>query len=323
MDGLTITILLTAVVASAAPIVLAVVGETLAERSGIINLSLDGAILLSAMGAFAVAVRTGSLTAGFVAGGLIGGAVAGVVAVFSLYLRVSQIAVGFVLALMTRDLAYFLGAPYAGISGPQVPPLTIPLLSRIPLAGPILFNHNAVVYLSFVLILVVWWIVNHTPAGLNIRAVGERPEAAFDRGINPLTVRLGCVLGGGLLTGLAGGAYSLGVKAGWGHPQGVEGVGWIVLALVIFGRWRIVRAAMGAYFFAFLQVAGVALQQLTTAIPAQVFQVAPFPLMILTLIFLNFPKVKTGGQMTRGDVSRRSAGEGMPAALGKPWPDNF
>ncbi len=318
MDGLTVTILLSAVIFSAAPVVLAVIGETLSERSGVINLSLDGAILLSAMGAFATAVQTGSLLAGFVVGAMIGAMIAGLVAIFALYLRASQIAAGFVLALMTRDIAYFLGAPYSGINGPRLPHLAIPCLSDLPLAGVVLFDHNLLVYSNFVLILIAWWLVNRTPFGLNLGAVGERPEAAFAKGINPKAVRLGCAVGGGLLVGLSGGAYSLCVKAGWGHPQGAEGVGWIVLALVIFGRWGVVRAAMGAYFFAFLQVAGVYLQQLAPSIPGQVFQVAPFPLMILTLLFLNLYAGKRAGTTSVAGMRRLNA-EGMPAALGEAW----
>jgi simple sugar transport system permease protein len=319
MDGLTITILLSAVVFTATPVVLAVIGETVSEKSGVINLSLDGSILLSAMGAFAITVQTGSLTAGFMAGAFIGAVIAGLVAIFALYLRVSQIAVGFVLALMTRDIAYFLGSPFSGQNGPRLPHQPIPWLSELPVIGPVLFDQNFLVYLNFILIPLVWWIISKTPPGLNLRAVGERPEAAFARGINPVTTRLGCAIIGGLLTGLAGGAFSLCVKAGWGHPQGAEGVGWIVLALVIFGRWGVIRAALGAYFFALLQVGGIYLQQLMPSIPGQVFQVAPFPLMILTLLLINLSAGKTGGAPFRNDMSAKHL-EGMPASLGKPWP---
>lgn len=315
MDGLTIPILLSAVVFTATPVVLAVIGETLSEKSGVINLSLDGSILLSAMAAFAVAVKTGSLAAGFFAGAVTGAAVAGLIAVFALYLRVSQIAVGFVLALMTRDMAYFLGASFSGLNGPRVPYQPIPWLSDIPLVGAVFFSHNLLVYSSYVLIVISWWLINRTPLGLNLRAAGERPEVAFARGINPNMMRLGCASGGGLLAGLAGAAYSLSVKAGWGHPQGAEGVGWIVLALVIFGRWGIIRATLGACFFALLQVSGFYLQQLVPAIPGQVFQVAPFPLMILTLLVLNLSTEKTA----RSFFPLASGGntDGMPAGLGK------
>jgi simple sugar transport system permease protein len=321
MDGMTATLVISAVLFSGAPVALAVIGETLSEKSGFINLSLDGAILLSAMGAFAVAVKTGSLLAGFTAGALIGAGVAAVAAVFVLRLGVSQIATGFVLSLMTRDMAYFLGAPYAGLNGPRVPHLAIPRLSDLPLVGAVLFDQNPVVYLSFVMMIAVWWLINRTSLGLNLRAAGERPEAAFARGIDPAAVRLACAAGGGLLAGLAGGAYSLCVKAGWGHPQGAEGVGWIALALVIFGRWGVIRAAMGAYFFALLQVGGICLQPHIPWVPAQVFQVAPFPLMIFTLLLLNLSPEKRIGRLTETGHARGNR-EGMPAALGQPWPDS-
>lgn len=316
---MTVTLFFSAVVFSATPILLAVIGETLSEKSGFINLSLDGTILFSAMGAFAVAVQTDSLLAGFIAGALIGAGVAAVAAVFSLYLNVSQIATGFVLSLMTRDMAYFLGAPFSGITGPRVSHLAIPGLSGLPLIGPVLFDQNPVVYLSLSMAITVWWLISRTPFGLNLRATGEHPEAAFARGLNPTPIRLVCAAGGGLLAGLGGGAYSLCVKAGWGHPQGAEGVGWIVLALVIFGRWGVIRAAMGAYFFAFLQVGGVYLQTQVPRIPAQVFQVAPFPLMIFTLLLMNLSPGK-GVRTPLEAGHRRGRGEGMPAALGRSWP---
>jgi ABC-type uncharacterized transport system permease subunit len=142
MNELDSAIILSGVVAGAAPIVLAAIGETITEKAGLINLSLDGSILLSAMAAFVVSYKTQSLAAGFAAGALTGAAVAAVIAVFSIYLKLSQVAVGFVLTLMTRDLAYFLGNPYSRIHGPQVLPLPIPFLKDIPFIGPILFQHN-------------------------------------------------------------------------------------------------------------------------------------------------------------------------------------
>lgn len=135
-------ILLAGVIAGAAPIVLAAIGETITEKAGIINLSIDGSILLSAMTAFVVSYKTDSLLAGFAAGALTGAAVAAVVAVFSIYLRLSQVAVGFVLTLMARDLAYFIGNPFSRIQGPQILPLPIPLLKDIPFIGEVFFQHN-------------------------------------------------------------------------------------------------------------------------------------------------------------------------------------
>lgn len=282
-----LVILLAGVLAGATPIVIAALGETMTEKSGIINLSLDGTILLSAMAAFAVAYETDSLLAGFAAGALAGGTVAAIVAVFSIYLGQSQVAVGFVLTLMTRDLAYFLGNQYSRIPGPQLSPQPIPFLKDIPVVGPVFFNHNLLVYFSLLLIPFFWWYISRSTAGLKLRAVGENPSAVYARGLSPKRLQVSYTLLGGVLAGIAGAAFSLFTKPGWGRPQGAEGTGWIVLALVIFGGWHPVRAAVGAYLFAFLQVTGIYLQGWFPSVPAQVFQVAPFPIMIFTLLIIH------------------------------------
>ncbi len=320
MNELSLTVLLAGVVAGAAPIVMAAVGETITEKAGLINLSLDGTILLSAMTAFVIACETGSLTLGFAAGAVAGALVAAVVGVFSIHLRQNQVAVGFVLTLMARDLAYFLGNPYSRIPGPQVSPLPIPLLREIPIFGPVLFNHTLPVYFSLVLIGLSAWVIHRTRTGLRLRAVGEHPRAAYARGIDPRRVQMAAALVGGLLVGLAGASFSLAAKPGWGRPQGAEGTGWIALALVIFGGWDPIRAAAGAYLFAFLQVMGIYLQGWLPSIPAQVFQVAPFPLMIFTLVLMGraYP---TGVRTTpgRGGRWRRLIAGTAPSALGKPY----
>ena len=287
ISELNLTILFASVIAGAAPVVLAAIGETITEKAGIINLSLDGTILLSAMTAFAVAFETDSLLLGFGAAGIVGASVAGLVALFSIYLGQSQVAVGFVLTLMCRDLAYFLGNPYSRLQGPQASPLPLPFLKEIPFIGPVFCNHNLPVYLSLALILISWWYIYRTSYGLKLRSVGENPGASYARGINPRKIQLIYALCGGFLVGISGAVFSLAIKPGWGRPQGAEGVGWIALALVIFGGWHPVRAAAGAYFFSFLQVIGIYAQTWLPNVPAQVFQVAPFPLMIFTLALMH------------------------------------
>jgi simple sugar transport system permease protein len=320
MTDLPLTMLLAGVVAGAAPIVLAALGETLSEKVGLINLSLDGTILLAAMTAFVAALASGSVAAGFLAGGLVGTAVALVVGLFAIAWRQSQVAVGFVLTLMTRDLAYFVGNPYSNQPGPSAPPLPLPWLSELPGFGPVLFSHSAPVYMSLALIPLLWFALFHTRWGLRLRAVGENPAAAFARGFHPARVQIVCLALGGLLVGLAGAAFSLAAKPGWGRPQGCEGTGWIALALVIFGGWHPVRAAVGAYLFAFLQVIGIHLQQWLPAVPSQVFQVAPFPLMIFTLLLVNLLQRKRAGGMSDSPLRRalRLLTGDPPAALGRP-----
>ena len=288
MDSHTLLIGLSGVLATSAPIVVASVGETLAERSGVINLSVNGSILLSAMGGFAGALFTDNLALGFIAGAAIGAVVALLVAFGSITLRRSQVAVGFVLTLFCRDLSYFLGNPVMGEKGPRLAEHGIPLLDRIPVLGTLIFRHDIMTYFSFVLIVFAWWWVFRTRPGLTLRAVGERPAAAFARGAKVNRLRYVYAVVGGALVGLAGPMYSLSVKAGWkGTISGLDGLGWIVLAIVIFGAWNPVRVAFGAYLFGLLQWLSVVLQPSLTGIPSQVLQVAPFPLMILTLLFVN------------------------------------
>jgi len=320
---------LAGVLTAAAPVIFATIGETLTERSGVINLSVNGSILLSAMAGFATAVRTDSLLLGFLAGMAVGAGVALVVAFSSITLKQSQVAVGFVLTLMCRDLAYFLGNPVMGVSGPRVAALPIPVLSQIPIIGPLFFNQDMVTYLSYVAIFVAFIWIFKTRAGLVLQGVGERPAAAFVRGANVNRMRYFYTILGGALVGLAGPAYSLSVKAGWkGTISGLDGIGWIALALTIFGGWNPLRAALGAYLFALLQWLGLVLQPSLPNIPSQVLQVAPFPLMILTLLLVNIGNTEWVERTLAGlpeDARRfltrilRALRTSPPASLGVPF----
>jgi simple sugar transport system permease protein len=285
MDFVALT--LAGILSAGAPLVLATLGETLTERAGVINLSLDGTILLSAMTAFSVAFVTGNPWWGLLAGGGVGVATAAIVALMGPVLGRSQLGVGFILTLLCRDLAYFLGHPYARQMGPELPVWSIPGIRELPFLGTVFGYQSPVVYLSLVLTVFMWWWLFATRAGLELRAVGEGPWPAFVRGIKVQRLRITYTLIGGGLVGLAGGAFSLAVKPGWGRPQGAEGAGWIALAIVIFGGWHPLRAALGAYLFATLQVLGIYMQERFPGMPAPLFQVAPFPVMILTLLLVN------------------------------------
>jgi ABC-type uncharacterized transport system permease subunit len=323
MDFPDLTILIASVIVGAAPIVIAVIGETISEKSGIINLSLDGTILFTAMVGFAVAYESGSVTLGFFAAGAAGALIAAVVAYFSIYLGLSQVAVGFVLTLMARDLAYFFGNPYSRLSGPQVAHLPLALLKDIPVVGPVFFQHNLPIYLSFVLIPLATWYIYATPLGLKLRSAGENPRATYARGVRPHVHQFFYTMVGGLLVGIAGATFSLCTKPGWGRPQGAEGSGWIVLALVIFGGWHPLRAAAGAYLFAFLQVSGIYLQNWFPSVPAQVFQVAPFPLMIFTLLLINLTQKEPLARWVETKVVLKrlftTLSGAPPSSLGKPY----
>ena len=274
------------VVAASAPLIFAGIGETLTERAGVINLSLDGSILLSAMAGFAVAYLSGSLLLGFGAAMLVGALIAWLIAYASIALKLDQVAVGFVLTLLCADLSSFVGRPFVRIPGPSVPHLPIPGLVDIPILGPILFDQDMVFYLSLLAIIAAWLWIEKTQPGLKLRAIGERPEAAFSRGINVNRLRYLYTIVGGALVGFAGAAYSLSVKLGWSHRH-TGGLGWIALAIVIFGGWSPFRVALGAYLFGALKSLGSILQPVWPQVPTQVFQAAPFAMMIVVLLLVS------------------------------------
>ena len=279
---------LAGVIAAATPVVVAVIGETFTERAGVINLSANGIILLSAMTGFAAASISGSAFVGLLAGALVGAIAGAVVSFCSITIKQSQVAVGFILATLFKDLSYFLGTPLMGSTSPTIGTTSIPFLSDIPILGDLLFKQSWLTYFSFVLIVAAYIWNFKTQQGLKLRAVGEQPVSAYTRGINVNRMRYIYTILGAALIGLSGPMYSLSVKAGWkGTLTGLDGIGWIVLSITIFGGWNPLRGAFGAYLFVFLQWLGIVLQNSMPNIPSQVLQVAPFPLMIFTLLFVN------------------------------------
>jgi simple sugar transport system permease protein len=329
MSGDVILLGLAGVIASGAPIVLAAIGETLTERAGVVNLSLNGLIILAAMMGFWISVETGSLLLGFLAGAAVGALVSAIVAFSSITLKQSQVAVGFILTITCRDLAYFLGNPIMGSQGPIMFSTPIPVLKDIPILGALLFQQSWMTYFSIVLIFLAWFWISKTRPGLMLQGIGEKPAAAFVRGANVNRMRYFYTILGGALVGLAGPLYTLSVKPGWkGTITGLDGIGWIALAITIFGGWNPIRVAFGAYLFAFLQWLGLVLQSSLTFIPSQVLQVAPFPLMILTLLLVNLGNTEWMERMlatlpdgVRNRVRKiiRSLRSQPPAALGTPF----
>jgi ABC-type uncharacterized transport system permease subunit len=287
-----ITILIASVLAASPPILFAVLGETITEKAGVINLSIDGSILMTAMVGFMVALKTNNLIAGFVSAMIVGAFISSIIAFVSLTLRQPQVATGFVLTLLCRDLAYVLGNPYAHVPGPHVPHTPIPGLVHLSIVGPILFNQNLIVYLSLLSIMAVWFYMFKTQPGLKLQGLGENPAAAFARGVNVTRMRYVYTIVGGGLIGLGGASFSLLVKPGWARPYGIEGTGWIVLAIVIFGGWKTIRAVAGAYLFVALQTAVNILQSAMPNVPTQLFPSLPFPLMIFTLLLVAVGKAE-------------------------------
>lgn len=277
---------LSSIVLLSTPLIIAVCGEILTERSGVINLSLDGSMLMAAMVGFVAALQTGSVWVGFLAGAIIGMFFAFIIAFASIRLQKSQVAVGFVLTLLGDDLSAFLGQNYARVPGPYVQHYGIPVLKDIPFLGPIFFDQNVVVYFAFILVVVCWYYLFRTQPGLHLRSAGERPEGAFARGVNVNRVRYLYTIVGGALVGVAGAAYSLNIKIGWsdGHTRGF---GWIALAIVIFGGWSPIRGALGALLFGATKAMATYLQRAFPEVSVVAFNAIPWILMILVLLLVG------------------------------------
>jgi general nucleoside transport system permease protein len=300
---------LATIIAAAAPLLFATAGETISEKGGVINLSLEGTLMLSALAGFAIAFETGNTWLGFAAAAAVGGSFAFVVAFSSIALWLNQVAVGFVLASLGIALSSFLGSTYTGRPGGPiaVPPLDIPVLSQIPFIGPALFTHNIVVYAGLLLVLVVWAFMYRTRPGLILQGIGERPEAAHARGVAVNRLRYLYTVVGGMLVGIAGAAFSLDAKLGWSF-QHTRNFGWIALAIVIFGGWHPFRVAFGVLLFGFLQWLALDLQRVFPTL-TQVLPIMPFVLMIFALVLVNAGWLRRWadrhprwGSLVRGDA---------------------
>ncbi|MEL6148103.1 MAG: ABC transporter permease [Chloroflexota bacterium] len=297
--------LLAGIVRNATPLVIASLGETITERAGVVNLSLNGSIILSAMTGFVIALITDSIWLGVIAAMLVGGLVALIIAVADIELKQDQVAVGFVLTLLCADLAQFIGTDYTRIPGPTIGNTPIPFIAEIPIIGPIFFNHDWTVYISYVLVFGTWYWLFRTSPGLAHRAVGERPETAFARGTQVNRQRYIYTVVGGMLVGLAGAAYSLKLKPGWSTPPNMDGDGWIALAIVIFGGWHPLRVVLGAYLFAGLRSVSSAIQRSDVDFPVTLLNALPWALMILTLVLVSSGTIERLTRVLPGPAQRR------------------
>lgn len=315
--------ILNSIVATATPLVIASMGETITERAGMINLSLNGSLLLAALAGFVAALASDSVLMGILVGMAVGAFIALIIAFGAIYLRRDQVAIGFVLTLLAADLARFMGTPYNNTQGPTVSRTPIPGLVDIPILGHVLFNHTLFVYFSFVLIFLTWWWLFKTRPGLAHRAAGENPQAAFARGTPVNRLRYFYVVLGGALVGLAGTAYSLSVKAGWSSSPAMDGDGWIALAIVIFAGWHPFRVVLGAYLFAALRAAASAIQRdPNIRIPLVLLNGLPWVLMILTLMLVSSGVIDRLLRVFPSSVQnrlRQVLRSNPPAALGTPF----
>lgn len=249
------TNVLSAGVANGTALLFATLGELLAERAGVLNLGVEGMMLVGAVTAYSTAFATGDPWLGLLAGMIAGGILSLLHAFVVITLRADQVVSGLALTFLGIGFSLVVGEGLASAKGvPTIPTLSPPLLSDIPFLGPIFFdNKSALVYLGYLFIPAVWYYVYRTRAGLHLRAIGEYPAAADSLGINVYMWRYFYVFVGGVMAGLGGGALTLSITPGWYSEFTTSGYGWIAIALVIFAQWDPVRAAFGAYLFGSLR----------------------------------------------------------------------
>lgn len=294
-----------AAIASGTSIAFPALGEILAERSGVLNLGVEGMMLMGALAGYIVVVDTANLWLAFVAAILAAMALALIHAFLTVTLRANQIVSGLAATLFGTGLTSFIGKPFVGVTAPAVlETLPVPLLSDIPFLGDVLFNQDPVVYVSYVLAPAVWYFIYRTRPGLNLRAIGESPATADAMGVGVNSRRYLYILLGGAMAGVGGAYLSLAYSRTWIDGL-TAGRGWIAVGLVVFGMWDPLRALGGAYLFGFVDGFQLRAQALGSTIPAFFLNMLPYLFTVLVVA------------ISSGEKLRRKLG--VPTALGLPY----
>ncbi|TKB09883.1 ABC transporter permease [Desulforhopalus sp. IMCC35007] len=281
--------LLAAAVQSGTPILYATLGEIFTEKSGVLNLGVEGAMILGALAGFMVAKFTGSPVIGFLAAGVVGSFATSIHGVVCLWFQGNQVVSGLALTILGAGLANYLGTAYVGLSAPGFNPLALPVLSEIPVLGKIFFQQDLLVYFSYCIPFLMWLFFAKTRYGLSLRAVGEYPAAATAAGLNVLLYRWVGILVGGFFMGLGGAYLSLAYTHLW-TTNLTGGRGWIAVALVIFAFWRPGRAVFGAYLFGGVMALQLRLQASGTQLPSSLLLMLPYALTVLVLVLSSWKK---------------------------------
>ena len=279
------------IITASTPLLLAATGELVTEKAGVLNLGVEGMMLVGAIAAFATAVSTGSGLLAIWVGAFSGVAVAAIFAVLTLTFLANQVATGLALTIFGVGLSALIGSSFVGISLEPLPQLNVEFLSTIPILGELLFGHDVLVYLSFIMILLAGYFLSKTRSGLILRAVGESHDSAHALGYSVLTVRYLAVLFGGFMSGLAGSYLSLVYTPLWAENM-TAGRGWIALALVVFGTWRAGRIAFGAYLFGAITILQLHVQGWGINIASQFMTMLPYIATVIVLVFISSDKIK-------------------------------
>ncbi|MHB0950332.1 MAG: ABC transporter permease [Allorhizobium sp.] len=294
-------ILLT-VITAATPLVIAALGELVTERAGVLNLGVEGMMIMGAVGAFAATQLTGSPYVGVVAGILCGGLFSLLFGFLTLTLVANQVATGLALTLLGLGASGMLGESFVGAPGIKLQPIVIPFLSDIPFLGPVLFRQDIIFYISLALVVGVNWFLFRSRAGLKVRAIGDNHASAHALGIHVIRTRYLAVLFGGACAGLAGAQLSLIYTPQWVENM-TAGRGWIALALVVFASWRPWRVLAGGYLFGAVSIGQLHAQAMGVGIPSQFLSALPYAATIVVLIIISH--------------NRRTTLINTPASLGK------
>ena len=305
MDGALFVSICVAAIVSGTSILWPALGEILAERSGVLNLGVEGMMLMGALFAYIVDVDTGNLWLAMLAAIVAASLLALVHAFLTITLRANQIVTGLAATLFGSGFTAFIGKPFVGAVAPrQLPRVEIPFLSDIPFFGQVLFSHDPVVYASFVMVPVMAWYIYRTRPGLNLRAIGESPATADAMGVAVQARRDLYVLLGGAMAGVGGAYLSLFYTPTWIEGM-TAGRGWIAVGLVVFGIWDPWRAMAGAYLFGFVDGFQLRLQGLGSTIPSFFLNMLPYLFTILVVA------------VSSGEKIQRKLG--VPTALGEPY----
>ncbi|WP_412552436.1 ABC transporter permease [Shimia sp. MIT1388] len=282
-------LLIASLMVAATPLLLAAIGELVVERAGVLNLGVEGMMIIGAIAGFAIAVETTSPLLGLVAAMIAGAVLSLLFAFLTQFALANQVASGLALTLFGLGLSALMGQSYVGIKPPAMATLDIPVLSDLPVVGTILFSHDPVLYIGLALTAAVYWFLKKSRGGLILRAVGESHDAAHALGYNVIRVRILAIMFGGACAGL-GGAYISLIRV----PQWTEGmtagVGWIALALVVFASWKPWRVLLGAYLFGGINVLQLNLQAAGIAIPVEYLAMSPYLITILVLVIMSADK---------------------------------
>ncbi|WP_375280094.1 ABC transporter permease [Pseudooctadecabacter sp.] len=279
-------LLLASLMVAATPIMLAAIGELVVERSGVLNLGVEGMMIVGSVLGFVAATGTSSAWLGFIVAALGGAGLALLFGLLTQFFLSNQVATGLALTLFGLGLASLMGQGYLGVKAPSFPDWHIPILGDIPVIGPIVFQHDPMVYVGLLIVGGVWWFLNKTRGGLILRAVGENHEAAHALGYSVRRVRMLAIMFGGACAGL-GGAYLSLVRVPTYAEGLTAGAGWIALAIVVFASWKPGRLLLGAYLFGGVTVLQLNLQAAGVAIPVEYLSMSPYIATILVLVIMS------------------------------------